>query len=129
KAVYLPSFRAVARVVTYDELRLSGVRVPSDGLAINGPEWEAISYPASTPLQDAQNSHVVVCQCLGRDNGFDFLEDGLHELGLCTREELSQPDRFSETDEPQIKMLLTPIGRAAVEMIWLGCLAITSFGP
>ncbi|KAF8134506.1 hypothetical protein EV363DRAFT_1323724 [Boletus edulis] len=129
KAVYLPSFRAVARVVTYDELRLSGVRVPSDGLAINGPEWEAISYPASIPLQDAQNSHVVVCQCLGRDNGFDFLEDGLHELGLCTREELSQPDRFSETDEPQIKMLLTPIGRAAVEMIWLGCLAITSFGP
>ncbi|KAG8214069.1 hypothetical protein J3R82DRAFT_10827 [Butyriboletus roseoflavus] len=61
KAVYLPAFRAVARVITYDELRLSGVRVPSDGLAINGPEWEAISYPVPPPLHDAQMIDTVVC--------------------------------------------------------------------
>lgn len=132
KAVHLPAFRAVARVVTYDELRLTGIRVPSDGLAINGPEWEAINYPANVPLQDTQM--VVVCQCHGRDSGFDFLEHGLFKLGLCTQEEISaQAQELYETEEaeeePPAKMILTPIGRAAVEMIWLGCLAITSFGP
>ena len=129
KAVYLAAFRAVARVVTYDELRFSGVRVPSDGLAVNGPEWESTSYSACVPLRDAQVTGTVVCQCLGRDSGFDFLEDGLLELGLCTREELPPQDHFSETEEPVGETTLTPIGRAAVEMIWLGCLAITTFGP
>ncbi|KAI9571156.1 hypothetical protein HD554DRAFT_2312434 [Boletus coccyginus] len=129
KAVYLPAFRAVARVVTYDELRFSGVRVPSDGLAINGPEWEAVTYSACVPLQDAQVTGTVVCQCLGRDSGFDFLEDGLLKLGLCTREEFPPQDHFSETEFPIGETILTPIGRAAVEMIWLGCLAITTFGP
>lgn len=129
KAVYLPAFRAVARVVTYDELRLSGVRVPSDGLAFNGPEWEAMTYSNSVPLRDDQMMDTVVCQCQGRDSGFDFLEDGLVKLGLCTRESIPVEDEFSELEEQQFKTVLTPIGRAAIEMIWLGCLAITSFRP
>lgn len=130
KAVYLSAFRTVARVITYDELRLTGVRVPSDGLAINGPEWEAINYPASSPLQDAQMTDTVVCQCHGRERGFDFLEHGLLKLGLCTWEDppIQDPSDHEE-DEREGKMVLTPIGRAAVEMIWLGCLAISSFGP
>jgi hypothetical protein len=129
KAVYLPAFRAVARVVAYDELRLSGVRVPSDGLAFNGPEWEAMTYSTSTPLRDDQMMDTVVCQCQGRESGFDFLEDGLVELGLCTREAIPLQDEYSELEEQQFKTVLTPIGRAAIEMIWLGCLAITSFRP
>ncbi|KAH0828005.1 hypothetical protein J3R83DRAFT_3652 [Lanmaoa asiatica] len=93
KAIYLSAFRAVARVTTYDELRLTGVRVPSDGLAINGPEWEAINYSTSVPLLDAETTGFVVCQCHGRDHGFDFLEDGLLKLGLCTREEFTYSGR------------------------------------
>lgn len=129
KAVYLSSFRAVARVITYDELRLSGVRVPSDGLAINGPEWEAINCPAATPPRETQLIDTVVCQCYGRERGFDFLEHGLVKLGLCTRDESPNQDPSEiEEDEREGKAMLTPIGRAAVEMIWLGCLAISSFG-
>ena len=127
KAIYLPAFRAVARVVTYDELRFSGVRVPSDGMAINGPEWEAMSYSSCVPLRDAQMMDAVVCQCQSRDGGFDFLEDGLVKLGLCAREEVPPQDQFSELEEREFKTTVTPIGRAAIEMIWLGCLAITSF--
>ena len=127
---YLPAFRVVARVVSYDELRLSGVRIPNDGLAVNGPEWEAINCPAAPSLHDPQMMSIVICQCDGRERGFDFVEDGLFKLGLCTREELPPPDPGEpEDDEREAKTLLTPIGRAAVEMIWLGCLAITSFGP
>lgn len=131
KAAFLPAFRVVARVVTYDELQLSGIRIPSDGLAISGPEWEAINYPASSPLRDAQMIDTVVCKCEGRERGFDFLEHGLLKLGLSTREESESPPEFpsEEENEPEVKSTLTPIGRAAVEMIWLGCLAITSFGP
>lgn len=130
RAVCLTAFRAVARVITYDELRLSGVRVPSDGLAINGPAWEAFNYPTSASLQDAQMTDTVVCQCHDRERGFDFLEHGLLKLGLCTREEISPQDLSGfEEDEWDARTVLTPIGRAAVEMIWLGCLAISTFGP
>ena len=34
-----------------------------------------------------------------------------------------------EAEEEELIWNLTPIGRAAVEMAWLGCLAMTSFGP
>lgn len=130
KTAHLPTFHVVARVVPYDELRLSNVRIPSDGLAISGPEWEAINYPPSSILNDEQMAGIVVCHCDGRDRGFNFVRDGLMKLGLAIWEELPPPvSPEEELPVPEGKMMLTPIGRAAVEMIWLGCLAITSFGP
>lgn len=130
KPAFLPAFRVVARVVAYDELQLSGIRIPSDGLAVSGPEWEAINYPTPSPLRDAQMIDTVVCQCESRELGFYFLEHGLLKLGLCTREESPAdfPSESEEEDDREAKSTLTAIGRAAVEMIWLGCLAITSFG-
>jgi hypothetical protein len=132
KSIYLPAFRAVARVVTYDELRFSGVRVPSDGLAISGPEWEAMSYSDSAAARDSELSSVV-CQCLGKDSGFGFLEDGLLKLGLCTPDDTSSQveDIWAEIQGPvpPAKLQVTAIGKAVMEMIWLGCLALTSFGP
>ncbi|KIJ68113.1 hypothetical protein HYDPIDRAFT_25558 [Hydnomerulius pinastri MD-312] len=129
RTIFLPAFRVIARVVTYDELRNTGIRVPSDGLAITGPAWEAMSYTISPTLrQDLQTHDTVICICHGRDRGFLFLADALSKLGLCTAEEL--PMHVStEEEEREGEILLTAIGRAAVEMIWLGCLAITSFGP
>ncbi|KAG9316760.1 hypothetical protein JVU11DRAFT_2822 [Chiua virens] len=131
KTVYLPAFRVVARVVTYDKLQSSGVRIPSEGLAVNGPEWEAMHHSAVVQ-DDEKMPEIVVCQCLGRERGFDFLQDGLLKLGLCTREEFPVQEDMLESEEGERevgRIVLTPIGRAAVEMIWLGCLAITSFGP
>ncbi|KIK92666.1 hypothetical protein PAXRUDRAFT_829742 [Paxillus rubicundulus Ve08.2h10] len=129
KSVFLPVFRVIARVVTYDELRLTGVRVPSDGLAITGPAWEAMSYTSSPPPRISLND-TVVCVCHDRDQGFVFLSDALYQLGLCTAEELPiDPNLGTEDGPKESEKFLTTIGRAIVEMIWLGCLAITSFGP
>ncbi|KAH7888891.1 hypothetical protein F5I97DRAFT_1925442 [Phlebopus sp. FC_14] len=130
KPIFLPAFRVVARIVTYRDLRLSGVRVPSEGLAITGPAWEAMSYlgpPA--PQQGPALDDMVVCVCHGRDRGFVFLPEGLARLGLCTVEE-PPPQHVPRPEEEEVEseILLTPIGRAVVEMIWLGCLAMTSFG-
>ncbi|KIJ18578.1 hypothetical protein PAXINDRAFT_97359 [Paxillus involutus ATCC 200175] len=129
KSVFLPAFRVIARVVTYDELRFTGVRVPSDGLAITGPAWEAMSYTDSPPSRNSLKD-TVICVCNSRDQGFVFLPDGLYQLGLCTAEELPiDPNLGPEDAQEESEKLLTTIGRATVEMIWLGCLAITSFGP
>ena len=127
KSVYIPSFRVVARVAAYYELQQSNVRLPVDGLAVNDPQGKAMGYPTSTPSENVKTTHTVVCQCYGRESGFDFLEHGLLELGLCTQEE--DPVEPEDDEQGGRVTVLTPIGRAAVEMIWLGCLAITSFGP
>jgi len=129
KALTLPSFHVNARVVHYDELRHSGVRAPSTGLAINGPAWEAMNdldFPAVR--QDQRTRSSVVCQCYGRNHGFLFDPHGLAQLGLCDVE-TSGPVSYRDGDEePTQSFSFTTIGKAAAEMIWLGCLAVTSFG-
>jgi len=72
---------------------------------------------------------TVICVCHGRDQGFVLLTEGLCKLGLATSEVLRVHNPESELEEREYEVLLTTIGRAAVEMVWLGCLAITSFGP
>ncbi|KAI6040241.1 hypothetical protein EDC04DRAFT_1525955 [Pisolithus marmoratus] len=128
-SICLTSFRVIARVVRYDDLRHSGVRVPSVGLAICGPAWEAMNdfdlmFP-SGGSQDQRLTDAVICHCRGRHRGFLFDPEGLTRLGLCSKE-TSEPT--SDADDPMSSFSLTTIGKAAAEMIWLGCLAVTSFG-
>jgi hypothetical protein len=121
KTVMLSAFRVSARLVGYDELRGSGVRLPSNGLTVTGPLWEA-QYSPPTGLSTEHHDDVVVAACYGREKGIEFLPDGLVKLGLCVLSSELAPGEL----EPQV--LLSVIGRAAVEMIWLGCMALTSFG-
>ena len=117
KSVYIPSFRVVARVAAYYELQQSDVRLPVDGLAINDPQRKAMDYPTYTPSGDVKTTHTVVCQCYGRENGFNFLKHGLLELGLCTQE--GDPVEPEDDEQGGKVIVLTPIGRAAVEMkLW-----------
>lgn len=135
KNVTLSSFRVNARLVGYDDLRGSGIRVPSDGLAITAPAWEAVNYNVKA-ARGVKMSETVICVCSGRENGFHFQPDGLRTLGLC-QEEVAPASRSNtaeneaqlEEDPNEVDPFLTHIGRAAAEMVWLGCLAITSFGP
>ncbi|OAX39783.1 hypothetical protein K503DRAFT_769194 [Rhizopogon vinicolor AM-OR11-026] len=145
KNVYLSNFRVNARLVQYDALRGTGIRVPNDGLAITAPAWEAVSYSVDAARAGAtQLNETTICVCSSREKGFQFLQEGLTRLGLCSREEIvpvpplpPAPDALPqlyayayEYEQPDVELLLlTPIGRAAVEMVWLGCLAITSFSP
>ncbi|OJA20072.1 hypothetical protein AZE42_02489 [Rhizopogon vesiculosus] len=142
KNVYLSNFRVNARLVQYDALRGTGIRVPNDGLAITAPAWEAVSYSVDAARVGViQMNETTICVCSSREKGFQFMPEGLTRLGLCSQEDVvpvpplppvphALPQAYAyEDDQPDAELLLTPIGRAAVEMVWLGCLAITSFGP
>ncbi|KAI0699543.1 hypothetical protein BC835DRAFT_1330590 [Cytidiella melzeri] len=125
----LRSFRVNARLVSYDDLRGTGVRVPSYGLTITGSMAEAMRYLPSPLIREQRLDEVVICHCTSRSSGMKFDPDGLSKLGLCmptnTPAAMQIPD--SVIPEPE-EAVLTPIGRAAVEMAWLGCMAVTSFG-
>ena len=124
----LTTFHVNARVVHYDDLRHSGVRAPSTGLAIN-PAWEAmhdLDFPAAH--QDHRTMSSVVCQCHGRHRGFLFDPHGFAQLGLCDVETSGPVSDRDGVEEPTQTFSFTTIGKAAAEMIWLGCLAVTSFG-
>ncbi|KAG2055317.1 hypothetical protein BDR06DRAFT_1006901 [Suillus hirtellus] len=157
KNVYLRNFRVNARLVGYDELRGTGIRVPSDGLAIAGPTLDVggpvgvrnreepesqlgLGQTQLGPQSEASTAlglgiETVICMCSSRENGFHFQPEGLCKLGLCLQEEVALPAAnnpravYLEIPTSEMRHLLTPVGRAAVEMVWLGCLAITSFGP
>jgi hypothetical protein len=140
KNVYLSTFRVDARLVGYNDLRGSGIRLPSDGLAITAPAWEAVSYNDEAAREVMQMSETVICVCSSREKGFHFQPEGLTKLGLCSQDEVAPsphpppvnlgpqfPPHLYEYEQSEVEPFLTPIGRAAVEMVWLGCLAITSF--
>lgn len=123
KTVCLAMFRVCGRLVGYDELRGSGVRLPNMGLSITGPMWEGMQDIPPASLRDNHPDDFVIGYCHGRSKGFEFVPEGLTRLGLAVL--------VAHTDNPrefEIPVVLTSIGRAAVEMIWLGCLALTSFG-
>jgi hypothetical protein len=156
KNVYLRNFRVNARLVGYDELRGTGIRVPSDGLAVAAPPLDVgglggvrdqeesesqlgLGQPQLEPQSGTETAlglkTVTICMCSSREKGFHFQIEGLCKLGLCLQEEVTLPAAnnpqavYLEIPTSEMRHLLTPVGRAAVEMVWLGCLAITSFGP
>ncbi|KAF7305931.1 hypothetical protein HMN09_00747300 [Mycena chlorophos] len=120
--ILLTSFHVSARLVSHADLQGSGVRVPDEGLAVLGPWHEAwLSMP-----QIASRDHglLVIGTCSSaRDAGIEFDPEGLVKMGLC----IPVPPEPGMGEEPVAE--LTPIGRAVLEMAWIGCVAVTSFGP
>ena len=119
RTILLSAFYISARIVRYRELMGSGMRVPDEGLAISGPLDEAFrSIPR--PNSDMQ----VIANCSSRESGIEFIPEGLTCLGLCrpstTLAEISGDGGL--LPEP------TPIGRAVMEMAFIGGMALTSFG-
>ena len=120
-----------ARLVSYDDLRGARGRhgVPSYGLTVTRSIAGAMRYLPSPSIREQRLDEVVICQCTSRNSGMKFDADGLSKLGLCMPTEtpaaMQVPD--SVIPEPE-EAVLTPIGRAAVEVAWLGCMAATSFG-
>lgn len=128
--VYLPEFKVLARLVAYNQLRGTGVRLPSEGLAVTGPLWEAMqTIPSAAAAEDLTRADDwVIATCENRnDTGVRFLPEGLKRFGLCLP--TVEPERvLAEWEEEEVEHILTPIGRAAVEMVWAGAMAVTSFG-
>lgn len=135
KTVMLMSFSVCARLISYHDLLGTGVRIPVDGLSITGPMDEAIGALPSAAIRESrlETPCAIIGVCNSRHKGVEFLPEGLAKVGLAVSQPSSTTpgDRFTrslEAEEEELIWNLTPIGRAAVEMAWLGCLAMTSFG-
>lgn len=128
RTISLRSFKAVARLVSYADLRQTGVRVPAFGLSVTGPLKEATQYLPPPYIREQRLDDIVIGVCYSRNMGIEFVPEGLQKLGLCMPTETPPRQTSDELDEEEEDVVLTPIGRAAVEMAWLGCMAVTSFG-
>ncbi|KAJ7121279.1 hypothetical protein C8R43DRAFT_1076705 [Mycena crocata] len=121
--ILLSSYHISARLVSHADLQGSGVRVPDEGLAVLGPWHEAwLSMP-----QIASRDHglLVIGTCASREAGVEFDPEGLVKMGLCIP---VPPDAGADELNEEPVAELTPIGKAVLEMAWIGCIAVTSFG-
>jgi len=129
KTVFLNSFRVSAHLMSYQDFKGSGIRLPAIGLSVTGPLTKA-QPPDVKP--EMHRDPIAIAQCSKRDNGIEFLPEGLHKLGLCNAEQVEQmadPDDLDDDDEKvEFSFELNALGRAVVEMAWVGAMAVTSFG-
>ncbi|KAL5528782.1 hypothetical protein ACEPAF_7919 [Sanghuangporus sanghuang] len=117
-SVCLSSFNVLARLVSYKDVNGSGIRVPTNGLAVTGPMSDAIAAIPQVRFQ-VDDLALMIAFCASRERGVEVVPEGAEKLGLCVpRTNFDDPD----SDAP-----LSPLGRAAVEMAWLGALAIMGF--
>ena len=129
KMVFLSSFRVSAHLMSYQDFKGSGIRLPATGLSVTGPLPHA-QPPDINP--EMYRDPIALAQCSKRDNGIEFLPEGLHKLGLCNAELVEQmvdPNDFDDDDDKvEYQFELSALGRAVVEMAWVGAMAVTSFG-
>ena len=128
RGVFLSNFYIGARIVSHRELQGTGIRIPDVGLAVSGPLEEAYSnMPTTVPYGD-----YILGVCNSRDAGIEFLQEGFEKMGLSRN--MPNPNTVAADDDDDDSSLdavavLTPLGRAVMEMAWLGGLALTSFNP
>jgi hypothetical protein len=132
-------FRVVGRLIAHSDLNGSGIRLPVRGLSVTGSMAEAeVGIPPAS-LRDVHSDDFIIGACLDRSGTIDFVPEGLEKLGLCvprteplvqlhTHPAMQTADPIEEDDV--VPQPLTAIGRAAIEVAWLGCMALTTFyGP
>jgi len=128
RSILLSEFRISARIVAYHDFQGTGVRIPDQGLAVSGPledAYESLPYCGYT-------MDYVIGVCHSRDAGIEFVSEGFEKLGLSRTISNPRPSDPSEDDDNSsldTLMVLTPIGRAVMEMAWLGGMCLTSFNP
>ncbi|KAJ3713217.1 hypothetical protein C8R42DRAFT_303907 [Lentinula raphanica] len=158
--ILLPGFLITARRVSYCDLQGTGVRVPDEGVTVNGPleeAWrECLTHPDSmpgfttdpgSPLNTSfMPDPTIIAVCHSRESGVEFDPEALISLGLCkvlnplpmgmVAEDFVEHRMSSEGSQEgwgfggvELKLKLTPVGRAIMELCWVGGLALTSFGP
>ncbi|KAE9397526.1 hypothetical protein BT96DRAFT_823297, partial [Gymnopus androsaceus JB14] len=143
--ILLPGFRAIARQVSYSDLQGTGVRAPEQGLSVSGPLEDAFKQmprptSATTPLSSPSCDDIhaaqlsIIGSCYSREAGVEFDPEALIELDLCTvlggEKKPLPPGMVAEQfdSEQSMTVKLTPIGSAVMELVWVGGLALTSFG-
>jgi len=128
RVVLLRTFHISARVVSYRDLQGSGVRIPDVGLAVSGPLSDAYDFLPNGIREDG----YVIGVCHSRESGIEFVPEGFEKMGLTRNIPNPRAAEFGEDDDSgsfDTLTILTPIGRAVMEMAWLGGMAVTSFNP
>ncbi|PPQ98782.1 hypothetical protein CVT24_003340 [Panaeolus cyanescens] len=126
RSVFMKQFHISARMIHYRDLQGTGVRIPDQGLAVSGSLQEAYEYVPVCNCSD----HYVIGISHSRDGGIEFFPEGFEKLGLARSIPNPRPVEFPEEDDSSSMdtiFILTPIGRAVMEMAWLGGMAVTSF--
>lgn len=126
--------KVIGRLIAHSDLNGAEIRLPTCGLSVTGSLAEAELGIPPASLRDAHPDDFVIGACLDRDGTsiIEFFPEGLERLGLCVpRTEPPVQDHSlpgMQIAEPENEDLalqpLTAIGRAAVEVTWLGCMAI-----
>jgi hypothetical protein len=128
RGILLNNFYIIARVVSHRDLQGTGIRVPDVGLTVSGP----LDIAYGNMPTDVPYGEYILGVCDSRDAGIDFLQDGFEKMGLSRNMPNPNPvttDDDSDTHSLDTVTVLTPLGRAVMEMAWLGGLALTSFNP
>ena len=128
-------FKVIGRLIAHADLNGAGIRLPVRGLSVTGPLAEAELGIPPASLRDVHSDDFVLGACLDRSGAIEFFPEGLEKLGLCVPR--TEPPvqlhthpgmQTAETeDEDVVLQPLTAIGRAAVEIAWLGCMALMTF--
>ena len=128
RGVLLNNFYIIARIVSHRDLQGTGIRIPDVGLAVSGPLEDAYNNMPTTVTY----GEYILGVCNSRDAGIDFLQECFEKMGLCRNMPNPNPVAADDDDDCQSVdtiAVLTPLGRAVMEMAWLGGLALTSFNP
>lgn len=131
-------FKVIGRLIAHSDLNGSGIRLPVRGLSVTGSLAEAELGIPPASLRDVHSDDFVIGACLDRSGTIEFVPEGLEKLGLCVPR--TEPpvqlhthpgmQTAAPVDEDVDLQPLTAIGRAAVEVAWLGCMALVTFyGP
>jgi hypothetical protein len=121
---HLTAFRVVAKVLSYEDVRTSGLRLPNEGIEIspippNSPVPDSTFNVPPTPSNFGDT--MVIAICPSPESTIEFVPEGLDKLGLCYR---PGDLPISSIAEPTESERLSPVGRAIVEMAWVGCLSV-----
>lgn len=133
------SFRVVARMLSYMDVRECGIKLPRFGLAVDAPLSDAL---VGNPQYHAAHGSfsAVVGVCHGTESGLELLTDGLDRMGLrhhtMQQAEAQQaallamtPDRPGLQEEIDAHLQpLTPIGKSVIETILSGCISVLEHG-
>jgi len=133
------SFRVVARLLSYMDVRECGIKLPRFGLAVDAPLSDAlVGNPQYHASQGSFSSVIGVCH--STESGLELLTDGLDRMGLrhqtMPQAEEQQtallamsPDRPALQDEMNAHLQPpTPIGKSVIEAILSGCISVMEHG-
>jgi hypothetical protein len=132
------SFRIVARMLSYMDVRECGIKLPRFGLAVDAPLSDAlVGNPQYLAAQGTFSAVIGVCHM---ESGLELVTDGLDRMGLRhhTMQQAEEqhaallamsPERPALQEEINAHLQpLTPIGKSVIETILSGCISVMEHG-